>query len=85
MTAGMTAAERIARLEVIADQLEKDMQENTEQTKSLHAKIDLLTEAITKYKGFLGGIAFFGSCIVAFFKLIPVLGPYLSAIGQAKH
>jgi ABC-type antimicrobial peptide transport system permease subunit len=54
--------ERIVVLEVEMQELKSDNKEILATLKEMHGEL-------TKYKGFLGGIAFVGSCVIVAFTL----------------
>jgi hypothetical protein len=57
--------ERMARIEV---QLTSHIDDEEEQMQSMDRKLDRIELELSRYRGFVGGIMFIATAVVAFFK-----------------
>ena len=57
--------ERIATIEV---QLSSHIRDEEEHMRSMDAKLDRIELELSRYRGFIGGIMFIATALVAFFK-----------------
>ncbi len=57
--------ERMARIET---QLSSHIEDEDEAMRSMDAKLDRIELELSRYRGFVGGIMFIATAVVAFFK-----------------
>jgi len=80
MPSGSLISERVAILEERILILTQQEARRYAQELERDRKIDALIDEMGKYKGFIGGVLFVGSCVWAFLKLgVPVI---LKLIGK---
>ncbi len=58
--------ERVARLESLVEQLHEDYEDQRE-------VLERISNELTRYKGFIGGIMFIVSAVFTFFKAMPMI------------
>lgn len=75
---GESDAERLARLEAQMVELQQSHAEEKESIDDIKGNIQTILQELSRYKGFLGGLIFFATCLGAFFKAIPFIGSLLS-------
>lgn len=65
--------ERLATLESEVQHIEKEVTKIDD----VNSKLDAMLLEHSRYKGFLGGIVFVATCIMAFFKGLPLISTLL--------
>ena len=66
--------ERLVRLEMKMEAVEKHVTHAAEEAKALESKIDALVDKITRYESKLGGVFVVATAVIAFFKMLGEAG-----------